>query len=151
MNCAFKSNHSYNVGRLVSGSKWWEGSRGRPLRAKFMACASVKVDKQGGTWASDTSIQPSYLYTLSYIESFSKPGREYAPAKRGGRKHKWFCDWIYKYTYAFDPPIYLPNGVGQGLHYPSNPHSRHLRRAFIVAQERIQKGCGCTLVRVRRE
>jgi hypothetical protein len=145
-NCAFKSNHSYNVGRIVRGRKWWEGARGRPLRAMFMACCSVKQDIQSLIWPTDTYIKPSHLYTLSYIGSFAKPGREYAPKKIGKSRRKWFCDWILQHTYTFNPPIFLPCGVGRGVHYPSDSHSKHISHAYREAYKRIQTGQGCSLV-----
>jgi hypothetical protein len=138
-NCGFKSIHSYNIGRVCDEEKDWEGHRGiPPVKAQFIGLASLAEDKrmkqQTVQWISDPRIKPKHLYSISLIKSHSKPGRE-------GYK----CDWNFKYTCVFNPPIHLPKGVGRGVHYPFDSHSAHLRHPFQLAQRRIHEGIGCIL------
>jgi hypothetical protein len=139
-NCGFKSIHSHNIGRLCDQKKDWEGHRSRPpMKIKFLGLASLAEDQRDkkivAKWVSDTRIKPKHLYSLSIINSHSKPGRE-----------GYNCDWNFKLTFLFNPPIWLPRGVGRGVHFPCDSHSAHLMHPFKVAQRRIHDSMGCTLV-----
>jgi hypothetical protein len=138
-NCAFKSLHSYNIGRALV-SKYWEGSTGRPVKAKFIVLVSTEIDRcpKGLSWVTDSRIKPKHIYTCSHIRSYSKPGRE-----------GFYCDWNFSFTYKFDPPIMMNKGVGRGEKYPGSGNGVHLRGAYECVRNRLISGYGCTLVQIK--
>jgi hypothetical protein len=138
-NCAFKSVHSYNIRRALT-EKYWEGSTGRPVKAKFIVLVSTETDKcpQGFRWVTDKRIKPKHIYTCSHIRSYSRPGRE-----------GYYCDWNFSFTYKFDPPIMLNKGVGRGEKYAGSGNGYHLRGAYECVCSRLLTGNGCTLVDIK--
>jgi hypothetical protein len=121
-NTLFVAGHSYNVGRLLDGKKWWEGKKFNTpaLFIIYCSCTSEKsgVQSGGSIWLSNPSVLLRHAHTVSRKVGVSSPGCE-----------GYAYDWLLADTVLLKPPVFLRNGVGEYGRYP-NAKNTHLHSAF---------------------
>jgi hypothetical protein len=122
-NTLFVAGHSYNVGRLRDGLKWWEGKHVN-TPARFIVYCSCKSEtngvqkKTGAVWPSNKTVVPGCAHTVSLKIGKRKPGCE-----------GFAVDWLLAETVVLNPPVMLPNGIGRYGRMP-NGKNTHLHHAF---------------------
>jgi hypothetical protein len=128
-NTLFVAGHSYNVGRLRDGQKWWEGKHVNTpaLFIVYCSCTNEKngTQKTGVYWPSNPSVLPGRAYTVSRKVGKSEPGCE-----------GYEVDWLLAETVLLDPPVVLPKGVGRYGRKP-NETNKHLHSAFDTIKRQL--------------
>ena len=129
-NLIFVSGHTRNVGRKVRGEIFYEGKTKGFGKARFMAYCSNQADskklevKMG--WEADPTISLSHIHLLCRLT--------HEVSGEGYTQEGYPIDWQYTDAFVLETPIFLPNGVGQGVGryatFPLNGKNKHLEGPF---------------------